>query len=59
MDLILFKLLLLHTAIVINHLIYLHNSIAANPIEKSIIINKIPFHPYYLIKDLLGVIIIF
>lgn len=46
------------TAIVIIHLIYLHQSGSSNPLGTSINIDKIPFHPYFTIKDILGIFII-
>lgn len=45
-------------AIVIVHLIYLHQSGSSNPLGTPIRIDKIPFHPYFTIKDILGIIII-
>lgn len=46
------------TAIVIIHLIFLHQTGSNNPIGLNRNIDKIPFHPYFTIKDLIGFIII-
>lgn len=45
-------------ALVIIHLIFLHQSGSSNPLGTSINIDKIPFHPYFTIKDILGIILI-
>lgn len=41
------------------HLLFLHQSGSNNPLGISSNINKIPFHPYFSVKDLFGFIIIF
>lgn len=46
-------------ALVIIHLLYLHQTGSSNPIRISINIDKIPFNPYFTYKDLLGFIILF
>nr|QBQ82958.1 cytochrome b [Nycticebus bengalensis] len=43
-------------ALVVIHLIFLHETGSNNPSGISSNSNKIPFHPYYSLKDLLGVI---
>lgn len=45
-------------ALVIVHLIFLHQTGSNNPIGTNSNIDKIPFHPYFSVKDLLGVIIV-
>lgn len=45
-------------AIVIIHLIFLHQSGSNNPIGIKRNIDKIPFHPYFSIKDIAGLMII-
>jgi ubiquinol-cytochrome c reductase cytochrome b subunit len=46
------------SAIVIIHLLFLHQTGSNNPLGLNRNIDKIPFHPYFSIKDLLGYIII-
>ena len=41
------------------HLLFLHQSGSNNPLGIISNINKIPFHPYFSVKDLFGFIIIF
>nr|UUC05252.1 cytochrome b [Microrhagus sp. ZM-2022] len=41
-------------ALVIIHLIFLHQTGSSNPMGLNSNISKIPFHPYYTFKDLLG-----
>nr|YP_010415481.1 cytochrome b [Atkinsoniella nigrita]USC52172.1 cytochrome b [Atkinsoniella nigrita] len=43
---------------VIIHLFFLHSTGSNNPIGMSSNIDKIPFHPYFTIKDLMGFMII-
>nr|ALO77143.1 cytochrome b [Libnetis granicollis] len=43
-------------AFVLIHLIFLHQTGSNNPLGSNSNINKIPFHPYFSIKDLLGFI---
>lgn len=38
------------------HLLYLHESGSSNPLGVDKNFNKIPFHPYFSVKDLLGII---
>lgn len=45
-------------AIVIIHFIYLHQTGSTNPLGINSNIDKIPFHPYFSYKDILGYIII-
>lgn len=47
------------TIIVIIHIFFLHSTGSNNPIGLNSNIDKIPFHPYFSIKDLLGIVIIF
>lgn len=42
------------TAIIIIHLIFLHETGSSNPLGTPINNDKIPFYPYFLIKDILG-----
>nr|YP_009258826.1 cytochrome b [Aneurus sublobatus]AFI54691.1 cytochrome b [Aneurus sublobatus] len=44
-------------AMVIVHLIFLHQTGSNNPLGVKSDIDKVPFHPYFSIKDLMGVII--
>lgn len=46
------------TALVMVHLIFLHQTGSTNPIGTSLNLDKIPFHPYFSLKDLLGRLII-
>nr|ARH55063.1 cytochrome b [Lopheros rubens] len=41
-------------ALVLIHLIFLHQTGSSNPLGTNSNINKIPFHPYFTFKDLLG-----
>nr|QOZ41298.1 cytochrome b [Tupaia montana]QOZ41311.1 cytochrome b [Tupaia montana]QOZ41324.1 cytochrome b [Tupaia montana]QOZ41337.1 cytochrome b [Tupaia montana]QOZ41350.1 cytochrome b [Tupaia montana] len=43
------------TALVIVHLLFLHETGSNNPLGINSDADKIPFHPYYTIKDILGV----
>lgn len=45
-------------AIVIIHLLFLHQTGSNNPIGLNSNIDKIPFHPYFTFKDIVGFIII-
>nr|QHB77668.1 cytochrome b [Hylomyscus denniae vulcanorum]QHB77681.1 cytochrome b [Hylomyscus denniae vulcanorum] len=47
------------TALVIVHLLFLHETGSNNPTGLNSDSDKIPFHPYYTIKDILGIIIMF
>lgn len=53
-----FILPLIITIIVITHLIFLHETGSSNPIGSKNNIDKIPFHPYFTTKDILGIIIV-
>nr|AYP72683.1 cytochrome b [Cassida sp. EMHAU-15090501] len=44
------------TAMVMIHLIYLHQTGSSNPLGTPMSIDKIPFHPYFVIKDILGML---
>nr|AFU48976.1 cytochrome b [Microtus duodecimcostatus x lusitanicus]AFU48980.1 cytochrome b [Microtus duodecimcostatus] len=44
------------TALVLVHLLFLHETGSNNPTGLNSDADKIPFHPYYTIKDLLGVL---
>nr|AVN67358.1 cytochrome b [Byrsotria rothi] len=46
------------TALVLIHLLFLHQTGSNNPLGLNSNIDKIPFHPYFLIKDLLGYIVL-
>nr|AAF97420.1 cytochrome B [Microtus kikuchii] len=46
------------TALVLVHLLFLHETGSNNPTGLNSDSDKIPFHPYYTIKDLLGVLIL-
>jgi ubiquinol-cytochrome c reductase cytochrome b subunit len=42
------------TAIVIIHLLFLHKTGSNNPLGPNKDTDKIPFHPYFTVKDILG-----
>nr|ATI24700.1 cytochrome b [Rhinocola aceris] len=42
------------TALIMIHLVFLHESGSSNPLGTPMNNDKIPFYPYFLIKDLLG-----
>nr|YP_009443924.1 cytochrome b [Stimulopalpus japonicus]ATU07145.1 cytochrome b [Stimulopalpus japonicus] len=44
-------------AMMIIHLLFLHQSGSSNPLGIKMNIDKIPFHPYFSIKDLIGFIV--
>nr|YP_009092281.1 cytochrome b [Mus fragilicauda]AHZ60952.1 cytochrome b [Mus fragilicauda] len=46
-------------AMVIVHLLFLHETGSNNPTGLNSDADKIPFHPYYTIKDILGILIMF
>nr|AHN19702.1 cytochrome b [Microtus fortis] len=46
------------TALVLVHLLFLHETGSNNPIGLNSDTDKIPFHPYYTIKDFLGILIL-
>uniref|UniRef100_A0A6H0N2K0 Cytochrome b n=1 Tax=Pseudoplites inexpectatus TaxID=2547838 RepID=A0A6H0N2K0_9CUCU len=45
------------TALVIIHLLFLHQTGSMNPLGTNSNIDKVPFHPYFTFKDILGFII--
>nr|AFU50181.1 cytochrome b [Prioninae sp. MJTNT-2012] len=45
------------TALVIIHLLFLHQSGSSNPLGTKSNIDKVPFHPYFSSKDLVGFLI--
>nr|YP_010839112.1 cytochrome b [Raivuna sinica]WGG26909.1 cytochrome b [Raivuna sinica] len=45
------------TMMVMLHLIFLHETGSSNPLGSKNNIDKLPFHPYFSIKDILGMII--
>lgn len=47
------------TALVIIHLLFLHSSGSRNPIGVNSNLDKIPFHPYFSFKDIIGFFLIF
>nr|QYK92108.1 cytochrome b [Microtus maximowiczii] len=46
------------TALVLVHLLFLHETGSNNPTGLNSDTDKIPFHPYYTVKDFLGVLIL-
>nr|ABX82937.1 cytochrome b [Microtus savii] len=46
------------TALVLVHLLFLHETGSNNPTGLNSEADKIPFHPYYTVKDFLGVLIL-
>nr|APU53094.1 cytochrome b [Microtus cabrerae]APU53201.1 cytochrome b [Microtus cabrerae]APU53202.1 cytochrome b [Microtus cabrerae] len=46
------------TALVLVHLLFLHETGSNNPAGLNSDADKIPFHPYYTVKDFLGVLIL-
>nr|APX40822.1 cytochrome b [Smaragdina concolor] len=44
-------------ALVMIHLLFLHQTGSSNPLGTTFNIDKIPFHPYFSYKDILGIII--
>nr|ASM82707.1 cytochrome b [Ceratomantis saussurii] len=47
------------TAVVMIHLLFLHQTGSNNPLGVNSNIDKIPFHPYFTFKDILGFMILF
>nr|QNJ33248.1 cytochrome b [Cnemoplites edulis] len=45
------------TALVVIHLLFLHQTGSMNPLGVNSNIDKVPFHPYFTFKDILGFII--
>jgi len=52
-----FMLPFIVAALVIVHLLFLHQTGSRNPLGTSVNIDKIPFHPYFSFKDILGVLV--
>nr|APX39795.1 cytochrome b [Pachybrachis sp. ReAss_5] len=52
-----FMLPFIVAALVMVHLLFLHQTGSSNPLGSSVNIDKIPFHPYFSFKDILGVLI--
>nr|QRI61360.1 cytochrome b [Pochazia shantungensis] len=52
-----FILPFLLSMLVMTHLIFLHETGSSNPLGTKNNIDKIPFHPYFSIKDILGMVI--
>nr|WMV01997.1 cytochrome b [Plagiodera versicolora] len=46
------------SAMIMIHLLYLHQSGSSNPLGTTMNIDKIPFHPYFTFKDILGGLIL-
>lgn len=46
------------SALIIIHLLFLHNSGSSNPLGSNSNLDKISFHPYFSFKDILGFLII-
>nr|APX39964.1 cytochrome b [Chilotomina oberthuri] len=44
-------------ALVMIHLLFLHQTGSSNPLGTTLNIDKIPFHPYFSFKDILGIMI--
>nr|YP_010990589.1 cytochrome b [Pseudochoutagus curvativus]WOW98903.1 cytochrome b [Pseudochoutagus curvativus] len=53
-----FILPLLMTIMITIHLIFLHETGSSNPLGTKNNIDKIPFHPYFTIKDIMGMMIV-
>nr|QVM79229.1 cytochrome b [Dorcasomus pinheyi] len=45
------------TALVIVHLLFLHQTGSSNPLGTNSNIDKIPFHPYFSLKDIVGFLV--
>nr|ALO77038.1 cytochrome b [Cryptocephalus sp. CRY01] len=52
-----FMLPFIISALVMIHLLFLHQTGSSNPLGISVNIDKIPFHPYFTYKDILGIIV--
>nr|APX40354.1 cytochrome b [Cryptocephalus vittatus] len=52
-----FMLPFIVTALVMIHLLFLHQTGSNNPIGSTMNIDKIPFHPFFTFKDILGMLI--
>nr|YP_009485771.1 cytochrome b [Urostylis flavoannulata]AVZ00907.1 cytochrome b [Urostylis flavoannulata] len=53
-----FMLPFMIAAMVMIHLIFLHQTGSNNPLGTNSNVDKIPFHPYFSIKDIMGMIIV-
>nr|YP_010500044.1 cytochrome b [Cryptocephalus dimidiatipennis]UWV18208.1 cytochrome b [Cryptocephalus dimidiatipennis] len=53
-----FMLPFIISALIMIHLMFLHQSGSNNPLGISVNIDKIPFHPFFSFKDILGMMII-
>jgi len=40
------------------HILYLHQTGSNNPLGSNSNLDKLPFHPYYIIKDILGYLVV-
>nr|YP_009192179.1 cytochrome b [Owenia fusiformis]ALO81691.1 cytochrome b [Owenia fusiformis] len=54
-----FLLPFLLVALVILHLLFLHQTGSNNPLGLNSDVDKIPFHPYYVVKDVFGMVMFF
>nr|VFU78625.1 Cytochrome b oxydase [Bragasellus peltatus] len=54
-----FILPMLTSAMVMIHILYLHQTGSNNPMGAPLKMSKIPFHPYFSIKDMVGMIVLF
>lgn len=54
-----FLLPFLLVALVVLHLLFLHQTGRNNPLGLNRDVDKIPFHPYYVVKDVFGMVIFF
>lgn len=43
--------------VILIHLVFLHERGSNNPLSLNFIVDEIPFHPYFIVKDLYGLII--
>jgi len=43
--------------LVIVHLLFLHETGSSNPLGTNSNLDKIPFHPYFSLKDILGILV--
>nr|QXG82696.1 cytochrome b [Chrysomelidae sp. SOIL MMG Contig15] len=54
-----FMLPFIVSALVLIHLLFLHQTGSSNPLGTTLNIDKIPFHPYFVFKDILGILVTF
>nr|APX40003.1 cytochrome b [Cryptocephalus obliteratifer] len=52
-----FMLPFIVSALIMIHLLFLHQTGSNNPMGTTVNIDKIPFHPYFSFKDILGILI--